>query len=112
MFEGIKMMLSAHKEHLYGLRQGMADAEARFLRDEYMLSQFIDILEHRVRVGSAPMINQSKLAHNYIEDFCQRNALNAKNLISLIQEMQSGGGNQPMSQTRKIGNMRYSDIKI
>ncbi len=87
MFENFKMMLSANRDHLYGLIHGMQDAESRFLDDQYTLKQFLDILEHRVRVGSAPMINQRKLANNYIDDFCKRNNIDKLRFHNHIQEM-------------------------
>ena len=106
MFENIKMILSANNEHLKSLRYGMKDAEKKYLNDEYTLKQFFEILEHRVRVGSAPMINQQKLSRKYINDFCLRNNIEKYKMQNQIRNMLSPNlpqfdGNWYFSKTKK-----------
>jgi len=82
-------MFNIYKQHLNFLKTGMQDAEAKYLNDEYTLKDFIEILEHRVRVGSAPIINQSKLGRKYINDFCRRNNINKYGMQNQIRNMKS-----------------------
>tara|TARA_B100000315_G_C14530519_1_gene565922 strand:+ start:810 stop:1130 length:321 start_codon:yes stop_codon:yes gene_type:complete len=106
MFENIKMILSANKEHLQSLRYDMKDAERKYLNNEYTLKQFIEILEHCVRVGSAPMINTQKLSRKYINDFCLRNNIDKYSMQNQIRNMLSPNlpqfdGNWYFSKTKK-----------
>jgi hypothetical protein len=89
MFEAVRNIFSAPNDHLIALKHGMMDAESRFLANQYTMKDFVEILEHRIRVGSAPMINQHKLAENYIRDFSVRNRVNASAFIQKIEMMEN-----------------------
>jgi len=89
MFENIKMVLGAQKFHLQDLKYGMQEAENNYLKDSYTLKDFIEILEHRIRVGSAPMINQQKLRRKYIKDFCGRNNIDAYRFTNQVRNMKN-----------------------
>lgn len=105
MFESIKLILSAKNQHLQILTDGMKEAENKYLNDEYTLKDFIEILEHRIRVGSAPMINQQKLGNKYINDFCRRNNIDKYGMQNQIRNMKSP--NLPQFD----GNWYFSDHK-
>jgi hypothetical protein len=84
MFNTIKMLINTNNMHFESLKNGMKDAEQRFLNNEYSLRAFIDILSHRAVVGSAPIINHKKLFFKYIYDFCKRNGIETTMLIEEI----------------------------
>ena len=100
------MYLSRYKIHIRYLSFGMMDAENKYLNDIYRLKDFVDIIEHRIRVGSAPIINQRKLFHKYITDFCRRNNVDKYRMQNQIRNMknpnlQQFDGNCYFSKTRK-----------
>ena len=96
MFEAIRTIFSAQSEHLSALKHGMMDAENRFVANQYTMKAFVEILEHRIRVGSAPSINQFKLAENYIRDFSSRYGINGTAFIKKIEAMENS--NMPQFQ--------------
>jgi len=91
--------------HLNDLIHGMQEAEKNYLNDKYTLKEFIEILEHRIRVGSAPMINQTKLFRKYIKDFCKRNNIDKYRMENQIRNMKSP------HQTQFDGNWYFSGKK-
>jgi len=104
MFEIIKMYLFRYKYNLRSLRFGMMDAENNYLNDKYTLKDFVEIIEHRIRVGSAPIINKRTLFNKYILDFCRRYGVNRFVLKNQIRKMknpnsQQFNGNQYFSET-------------
>jgi len=105
MFENIKLVLMAQKSHLQYLRHGMQEAENNYLNDVYNLRTFIEILDHRIRVGSAPIINKQKLKGKYIINFCIRNNVDIYRMKNQIRNMQDPNLQQ------FDGNCYFSDIK-
>ena len=78
-----------YKLHLNYLSYGMQEAEKHYLNGEYTLKDFIEILEHRIRVGSAPIINQNKLFRKYIKDFCKRKNIDRYRMKNQIRNMKN-----------------------
>ena len=105
MSELIGIFFNRYKIHLAELCHGMTDAEANYLDDKYTLKDFIEILEHRIRVGSAPIINQSKLARKYINGFCHRNNIDKYGMQNQIRNMKS------THLTQFDGNWYFSELQ-
>lgn len=110
------MFFGAFKENLNALKYGMADAERRFINGEYTAKALIEIIEHRVKVGSAPMINQNKLFGKYVQDLCLRLSIDLSALIQVYDAIH-GTGNESSSahqlrsyEKQKLFNKRYIDL--
>jgi len=105
MFEIIKMYLSRYKIHIRYIRDDLMWSENNYLNDNITLNDFVTVLEDYIRINSAPLINQRKLFHKYIVDFCRRNNVDKYKMQNQIRNMKSPNFSQ------FDGNWYFSEIK-